>query len=211
MLLFISLSCNSKTSYPLIQIHLMLLFILLHKQIRKDSTNSNTSHVIVYLAPDICVGCKDCIQIHLMLLFIAALLNLVSKVRNHSNTSHVIVYLLHPVPFCNPLIIQIHLMLLFIQIFRKENLTSTLIQIHLMLLFILFQWAVSDSQLQFKYISCYCLSRSQIPAGYWVDKFKYISCYCLSWCFRLPHEPVGAFKYISCYCLSCHLSLRNTA
>ena len=76
---------------------------------------------------------------------------------------------------------------------------------------------------QFKYISCYCLSRCVFWTGSIFTSFKYISCYCLSaipdmatnWdCYSntshvIVYPGVGSyvgtfwkFKYISCYCLS---------
>ena len=142
-------------------------------------------------------------------------------------------------------VIQIHLMLLFIKPCGERSGTWTTIQIHLMLLFIynyyyynhlkensntshviVYRSLLGQKSLwifQFKYISCYCLSKAHIlylPIGSdsntshvivyrlfttrlsSMARFKYISCYCLS-CVACPLNRSGTlFKYISCYCLS---------
>ena len=74
-----------------IQIHLMLLFILMHSDISGFLSDSNTSHVIVYLDYTIEGNPVETIQIHLMLLFISAVFSRINWYLN-SNTSHVIVY-----------------------------------------------------------------------------------------------------------------------
>ena len=182
-----------------IQIHLMLLFITIGIKIFLTPKNSNTSHVIVYLCGFDFLQSSVC----------------------HSNTSHVIVYL---VPYSrytgsisfkyiscyclsqlhrrkrNNAGIQIHLMLLFIKPLRgihprvAHSNTSHVIVYQLLLLSVkLF--------LQFKYISCYCLSH-RITARYLSISYSntshvivYRSVRCKAFCYR-------TFKYISCYCLS---------
>ena len=77
--------------------------------------------------------------------------------------------------------------------------------------------------IEFKYISCYCLSQPQLQINLYymdsntshvivyhgrahetviVDLFKYISCYCLSQLGGVVKNNFHKFKYISCYCLS---------
>ena len=162
-----------------IQIHLMLLFIEFLGAKDNPQKHSNTSHVIVYqlswsysrpysniqihlmllfIGSRGAAGwCCIAIQIHLMLLFILLFLTRASTY-SHSNTSHVIVYRRHTPPACAPSGIQIHLMLLFIGVLA----------------------VVVVAVGQFKYISCYCLSRADRPSLPRRHKFKYISCYCLS-------------------------------
>ena len=118
--------------------------------------------------------------------------------------------------------IQIHLMLLFIQfnLFCSHSLehsnTSHVIVYH-------YFHPLQSELLEFKYISCYCLSKKiiqkylqmqiqihlmllfirperQVSGG--DRRFKYISCYCLSGSERAADAAGEKFKYISCYCLS---------
>ena len=107
----------------------------------------------------------------------------------HFNTSHVTVYL----------IIFIHLSI------------TLHISIHLMLLFIVSHNSLYFVQLQFQYISCYCLSQKFCLQSYQCTLFQYISCYCLSSYTYFCSFFEKQFQYISCYCLSYTYILASTA
>ena len=71
-------------------------------------------------------------------------------------------------------------MLLFIRRTCNTVLLLWIIQIHLMLLFICSLDLESQKIVEFKYISCYCLSSLPVSNHAGKKRFKYISCYCLS-------------------------------
>ena len=136
MLLFILALRLVLAASPLIQIHLMLLFIEAEKAKIESSGNSNTSHVIVYQERAALRHPDPFIQIHLMLLFII-LQNSRDRHEINSNTSHVIVYLdIQKSLACslnnsNTSHVIVYPALYIFQSYRYN------IQIHLMLLFIL--------------------------------------------------------------------------
>ena len=142
-----------------IQIHLMLLFILVlfwsaslclysfkyiscyclscsNLSFLPQSTDSNTSHVIVYRLGLLITQLLCFIQIHLMLLFIQA------------------------VPLCTDcnLLIQIHLMLLFIGKTGDQTGNEIADSNTSHVIVYLVECCFVDSKTEFKYISCYCLS-----------------------------------------------------
>ena len=173
---------------------------------------SNTSHVIVYPGRRTVRYSIPRIQIHLMLLFILCgfllfnrppLFKYIScyclsttlpagRYRNrNSNTSHVIVYLGISLLDFPGRKIQIHLMLLFIYPpyflkFSCPNSNTSHVIVYLR--------APSRIRisLEFKYISCYCLSHFTLSFRQPEVVFKYISCYCLSGSYRTlsPDPPI---------------------
>ena len=140
------------------------------------------------------------IQIHLMLLFIRNIQSYGAGII-YSNTSHVIVY---PIPCVFSATTCCNSNTSHVIVYQKDVCQRP-------------EW------LQFKYISCYCLSGIPDCETVKKDAFKYISCYCLSPSVTLSvsdrtnsntsHVIVYpgrlclfgnpfVFKYISCYCLS---------
>ena len=96
------------------------------------------------------------------------------------NTSHVTVYLyfhlqdqLSQVDF-NTSHVTVY------QYFLLRIHQKTHISIHLMLLFIRNVEKLKNSEIEFQYISCYCLSYINSIKCVCSNKFQYISCYCLS-------------------------------
>ena len=98
--------------------------------------------------------------------------------------------------------ISIHLMLLFISISINVQALSNVISIHLMLLFIGVCGLRTTKEIEFQYISCYCLSVDYIVTLLQMCLFQYISCYCLSRIQQRSNFETMQFQYISCYCLS---------
>ena len=72
MFLFIVLNWVTGRGYTLIQIHLMFLFIITEITALFSSSNSNTSHVLIYPLLIWYKSSLNPIQIHLMFLFITA-------------------------------------------------------------------------------------------------------------------------------------------
>ena len=159
MLLFISFLYQLLIYHKFISIHLMLLFIGLFHQLllanrlfqyiscyclsefdtsqKCCDKNFNTSHVTVYLLPQLFRLLTVLISIHLMLLFIQPpICILLCK----SSFQYISCYCLSS--------------------WRPVHSFSHEISIHLMLLFICFRHLFFHASGKFQYISCYCLSLS---------------------------------------------------
>ena len=158
MLIFIAISCflyaivfvNSNTSH-------VNLYLLVGNKNYFCFDDSNTSHVNLYHHPRSRLHLLLSIQIHLMLIFIAGIIdenifNLDSNTSHvnlyhngmehdarrllYANTAHVNLYPESLWEVQGIVGIQIHLMLIFIRISCWKQYMSTAIQIHLMLIFI---------------------------------------------------------------------------
>ncbi len=123
------------TTFYIVSIHLMLLFIGVIFNSCRWCKRFNTSHVTLYLVRGLC-SCSACrVSIHLMLLFI--------RFQRW---------------FTCPGIVSIHLMLLFICRTRRTWNISRSVSIHLILLFIEETGSAEKKLQPFQYISCYSLS-----------------------------------------------------
>ena len=211
------------TIQVLIQIHLMLLFIVPSscklppiRQFKYIScyclsaaeaahpstfTDSNTSHVIVYLSRSPPSQTLSVIQIHLMLLFIGLFTVFIEK---ESKFKYISCYCLSVVSAAAiPLLVNSNTS--HVIVYRYSG-TGTghcrFIQIHLMLLFIIIA-SVSKNRCTYSNTSHVIVYREEgLPFGKPLYLFKYISCYCLSYTAPEAEGAFYAFKYISCYCLS---------
>ena len=147
-----------------------------------------------------------------MLLFIAIPIADPYKYRD-SNTSHVIVYRTGLSVEQNHMEIQIHLMLLFIPIMDyylrasfHSNTSHVIVYQN--------QVQVMIQNVEFKYISCYCLSVPQKNRRRGSDiQIHLMLLFIITAC--LLQAVTKEFKYISCYCLSLQrdydkLSYRNS-
>ena len=182
MLFFIVINSLCCICLSAIQIHLMLFFISQDSWLHSYLNYSNTSHVILYpgIGTITAISSADSNTSHVILyLAIAKTFSSVEEnsntshvilyrrrwlwkgyIRHYSNTSHVILYRItfHSITLLTP--IQIHLMLFFIHI--SITICSAVLHSNTSHV-ILYPHAFSDAscQSEFKYISCYSLSRKR--------------------------------------------------
>ena len=167
------------TTFYIVSIHLMLLFIGVIFNSCRWCKRFNTSHVTLYLVRGLC-SCSACrVSIHLMLLFI--------RFQRW---------------FTCPGIVSIHLMLLFICRTRRTWNISRSVSIHLILLFIEETGSAEKKLQPFQYISCYSLSSMGYPL---VLVALWVSIHLMLLFIDQQQDdsiPYCAFQYISCYSLS---------
>ena len=166
------------TTFYIVSIHLMLLFIGVIFNSCRWCKRFNTSHVTLYLVRGLC-SCSACrVSIHLMLLFIR-------NVRWNSrkwfgfNTSHVTLY---QYKAC-----KLHI--------RPERFNTSHVTLYLE------GEIIEEKPLTFQYISCYSLSIS-CPICFFRTV---VSIHLMLLFIRTPAWPLEVnqrFQYISCYSLS---------